>query len=249
VKNKKRRAGRLALRLKSESKIMKLKNYFTLGLLMSAVSTNAQTAKITVDVAHPGHAISPVLWGIFFEDINLSADGGLYPELVRNRSFEDADTPENWTFVSTGGGHSEAAVVDGDERARPSVPPLNSFNRKSLRINADGAFTLQNDGYWGMNIVAGDRYTLKFAVRDESFTGTLPAKLLSTNSTVLAFPSPRSPQNQSWIGDFLLVWASVLLSESANIFSMKPLNLNSREVITTLTRNPRTLAPSLIVLL
>jgi alpha-L-arabinofuranosidase len=186
VKNKKRRAGRLALRLKSESKIMKLKNYFTLGLLMSAVSTNAQTAKITVDVAHPGHAISPVLWGIFFEDINLSADGGLYPELVRNRSFEDADTPENWTFVSTGGGHSEAAVVDGDERARPSVPPLNSFNRKSLRINADGAFTLQNDGYWGMNIVAGDRYTLKFAVRDESFTGTLTAKLLSTNDTVLA---------------------------------------------------------------
>jgi alpha-L-arabinofuranosidase len=165
---------------------MKLKDYFAVVLLVSAISTNAQPAKITVDMAHPGHAISPTLWGVFFEDINLSADGGLYPELVRNRSFEDAATPENWIFASTDGGHSEAAVIGGDERAKLPVPPLNSFNRKSLRIKADGAFTLQNDGYWGMNFVAGDLYTLKFAARGESFNGTLTAKLLSTNGTVLA---------------------------------------------------------------
>ena len=42
-------------------------------------------ASLTVDVDKPGHPVAPTLWGIFFEDINLSADGGLYPELVRNR--------------------------------------------------------------------------------------------------------------------------------------------------------------------
>ena len=57
-----------------------------------ALSATAQKATITVDVGNPGHEVSPTLFGIFLEDINLSVDGGLYPELVRNRSFEDADT-------------------------------------------------------------------------------------------------------------------------------------------------------------
>ena len=56
-----------------------------LGAMVSAAS--AAPAKITDQVDQPGHAVSPTLWGIFFEDINLSADGGIYPELVRNRSF------------------------------------------------------------------------------------------------------------------------------------------------------------------
>lgn len=47
-----------------------------------ASAAQAQT-KITVDVNKPGHEISPTLFGIFFEDINLSADGGLYPEMVK----------------------------------------------------------------------------------------------------------------------------------------------------------------------
>src|SRR5215469_16180199 len=129
------------------------KYYLAAAVLASAITTIAQPAKITVDVAHPGHAISPTLWGIFFEDINMSTDGGIYPELVRNRSFEDADTPEYWKFASMGDGKSEASVVTADVQARPPVPPLNPFNRKSLRVKVDGAFTLQNEGYWGMNVV------------------------------------------------------------------------------------------------
>ncbi len=181
------------------------KNYFAAAILSSAIATNAQPAKITVDAAHPGHAISPTLWGIFFEDINMSTDGGIYPELVRNRSFEDSDKPENWKFTSTDG-KSEAAVVTSDVHAQP--PPLNPFNRKSLRIKADGAFTLQNEGYWGMNIVAGDGYTFRVAVRGynsddklksgpqlpedlaaarrDKFDGKLTVKILSLTGEVLA---------------------------------------------------------------
>src|SRR5208283_4632983 len=116
-----------------------------------ATPTTPAAAKITVDAEHPAHPISPTLWGIFFEDINMSADGGIYPELVRNRSFEDADTLENWSFASKGSGQCEASVTTADVQARPPVPPLNPFNRRSLRINVDGPFTLQNNGYWGMN--------------------------------------------------------------------------------------------------
>src|SRR6266540_3944771 len=87
----------------------------------------AQT-KITVDVNKSGHAISPTLFGIFFEDINLSADGGLYPELVRNRSFEDADTLQFWKFTSPDA-KSKASVSVADVMAMQPLPPLNPFNR------------------------------------------------------------------------------------------------------------------------
>jgi alpha-L-arabinofuranosidase len=162
---------------------MQLKNYFAAAILSSAISTNAESAKITVDVAHPAHPIPQTLWGIFFEDINMSTDGGIYPELVRNRSFEDADTPENWKFTSVSG-HCEAAISTADVHGQPA--PLNPFNRKSLRVEVDGAFTLQNDGYWGMNIVKGDGYTFRMAARGERFGGKLAVKVLSSTGEVMA---------------------------------------------------------------
>ncbi len=165
---------------------MKLRIRSAVVLLASAVALHAQPAKITVDAAHPAHSISPTLWGIFFEDINLSADGGIYPELVRNRSFEDAGTPEHWNFSNSGGGKSEASVITADVQARPPVPPLNPFNRQSLRIKADGRFSLQNEGYWGMNMVRGEAYTLKLAARGEGWNGKLTARILGKDGTVLA---------------------------------------------------------------
>jgi hypothetical protein len=67
--------------------------------------------RLAIQVDRPGHAIAPTLWGIFFEDINLSADGGIYPELVRNRSFEDSEKTENWSLVTSdsAGGRRPAA--------------------------------------------------------------------------------------------------------------------------------------------
>lgn len=149
-----------------------------------APTTAPEPAKITIDTAHPSHAISPTLWGVFLEDVNCSADGGIYPELVRNRSFEDAETPENWTFASAGEGRSEASVISAD--AQGQAPPLNPFNRRSLRITAGGAFTLQNGGYWGMNMAAGDSYRFSVAVRAPKYDGTLTAKILGADGAVLA---------------------------------------------------------------
>src|ERR1700689_3595250 len=126
-------------------KIAEMKMLGVGSLFASLLSVQAQTADISVALDQPGHKISPTLWGIFFEDINLSADGGLYPELVRNRSFEDSDQPEFWK-------------LSGGTMAIDTSRPLNTMNLHSLRVNADGAFTLENDGYWGMNIVNGDSY-------------------------------------------------------------------------------------------
>jgi alpha-L-arabinofuranosidase len=145
----------------------------------------AQT-KITIDVNKPGHTISSTLFGIFFEDINLSADGGLYPELLRNRSFEDADTLQNWKFTSVDG-KSSASVITADIQARIPVPPLNPFNRKSACLKANGSFTLENGGYFGINIIKGNNYSFKLAARImEGFKSPLKIRLIAANGNELA---------------------------------------------------------------
>jgi alpha-L-arabinofuranosidase len=162
-----------------------------LTLLFTTILLQAQTlekkeALITVEVNNPSHTISPLLFGIFFEDINLSADGGIYPELVRNRSFEDSDTLQNWNFVSIDG-HSTANIITADVYGRPPIPPLNPFNRKSLCINANGTFTLENAGYWGMNLVQGNIYTLKLAARTvKGFNSSLKIRIVGSGGNELA---------------------------------------------------------------
>jgi alpha-L-arabinofuranosidase len=155
----------------------------SLSTLLNAQSNNT---KITVEVDKPGHRISPLLFGAFFEDINLSADGGLYPELISNRSFEDADTLQNWKFISTDG-KSSASIINANVQTRPPVAPLNPFNRKSLFIKANDAFLLVNEGYWGMNIVQGESYLFKIAIRViDQYDTPLTIKLKGTDGKELA---------------------------------------------------------------
>src|SRR5271166_217464 len=157
---------------------LKLPTWLAAGVLVAAISAGAQPAKISLAVDQPGHRISPTLWGVFFEDINMSADGGIYPELVRNRSFEDGEKPEFWKFTNSPGAQGECAI--------DSTRPLNSVNRRSLRVKMDGAFTLSNGGYWGMNIVKDHCYALKLAARAENFSGPLAVRLVTTNGHELA---------------------------------------------------------------
>src|ERR1039458_519796 len=150
----------------------------SVGLIAANVVGRAQRPQITIAANQPGHKMSPTLWGVFFEDINMSADGGIYPELVRNRSFEDGEKPEFWKFTNSPGTQGECAI--------DSTRPLNSVNRRSLRVKMDGAFTLSNGGYWGMKIVKDHCYTLKLAARAENFSGPLTIRLVATNGHQLA---------------------------------------------------------------
>src|ERR1700690_1958578 len=163
--------------------MLTIKSNVTTGCLAALCLFTTQAAfalaTITVDTDKPGHPVSPLLWGIFFEDINLSADGGIYPELVRNRSFEDAARPEYWRLLNVTNGNSGMAI--------DSSAPLNPVNRRSLRVNVDGTFTLENEGYWGMNIIQGDSYALKLAARAaDGFGSPITVRLVSATGSELA---------------------------------------------------------------
>lgn len=67
---------------------MKLTRLFSIFGLSAAITMHATTNVLTVDVAKPVAKVPATMYGLFFEDINFAADGGLYAELVKNRSFE-----------------------------------------------------------------------------------------------------------------------------------------------------------------
>jgi alpha-L-arabinofuranosidase len=119
---------------------------------------------------------APVLYGIFFEEINHAGDGGLYAELVRNRSFEDADTPDAWTLLG-----------DGAKMAIDTANPLNPRNLRSLRWEIAGSASLVNEGYWGIAVQRGKRYRFTMYARcDGQFRGALTVSLQSADGQVYA---------------------------------------------------------------
>src|SRR5579859_4745703 len=92
---------------------------------------------IAVDAAHPGAAISRSMYGVFFEDINFGADGGLYPELVKNRSFEFQEPLTGWhevMAVDKSGLHATKG-----ELAIRTEKPLHATNQHYLRVTVHEA--------------------------------------------------------------------------------------------------------------
>jgi alpha-L-arabinofuranosidase len=146
---------------------------------MVATGSLAAPALVTVDVSHPRHRLPRTLLGIFFEDINLSADGGLYPELVRNRSFEDGDQPRYWRLLGTNDLSGKMAVE--------GAKPMNPFNPKYLRVEVGAGVVIENEGYWGMSVAAGESYVLKLAaLAQDGLAGPLVACLVSESGKELA---------------------------------------------------------------
>ena len=157
---------------------MRVHKHFYLALAAAAFSAGTTMAQPTVDIdcAHPGASVSPRLYGIFFEEINHAGDGGLYAELVQNRSFED-DTarPVHWTTV----GDAKATIVtDG---------LLNNRQAHALRLELDrGEQGVKNEGYWGMNFRQQTTYTFSAWIKAEkAYKGNLMVTLCKNDDSNL----------------------------------------------------------------
>jgi len=140
--------------------------------------------KLTLDVNRTGVAVSPTHYGIFFEDINHAADGGLYAELIRNRSFEDTTTPEYWTVTTQTGATATANIETSNL--------LNVNQSKALKLTVSNPTPtaragIYNPGFWGIHVVDGQQYKLSFfAKRDATFNGAITASLESSSGVKYA---------------------------------------------------------------
>ncbi|MEO0055420.1 MAG: hypothetical protein RLZZ50_1367 [Verrucomicrobiota bacterium] len=150
---------------------------FPLGSAAASPSTPAaaDSAAITILLDQPGIRISPTLYGLFHEDWAYAADGGLYPEKIRNRSFLYPDVPQYWSLLRTGTAVAFMATDGADT--------LNSARERSLRLDvaslgADGRAGVVNPGYDGIAVDKGASYDLTvFARVSADFSGPLVARL------------------------------------------------------------------------
>nr|P82593.1 RecName: Full=Extracellular exo-alpha-L-arabinofuranosidase; Short=ABF; AltName: Full=Alpha-L-AFase; AltName: Full=Extracellular arabinan exo-alpha-L-arabinosidase; Short=Arabinosidase; Flags: Precursor [Streptomyces chartreusis]BAA90771.1 alpha-arabinofuranosidase I [Streptomyces chartreusis] len=131
---------------------------------------------ITVDPAAKGAAIDDTMYGVFFEDINRAADGGLYAELVQNRSFEYS-TDDNRSYTPL-----TSWIVDGTGEVVNDAGRLNERNRNYLSLGAGSSVT--NAGYnTGIRVEQGKRYDFSVWARAGS-ASTLTVALKDAAGTL-----------------------------------------------------------------
>lgn len=150
-----------------------------------------------VDITKIKAPVPGTLWGLFFEDINRSADGGVYADLVKNRSF---DFPNPWMGWTT---EPERRVLHRIEVFQVSdQSSIHPDNPKYLQvtINASEKITLTNEGFGGITVKKGMKYNLDVLIREHVPGLTLKADIVnaSGNSVGGASLPLTNLQNKGW---------------------------------------------------
>lgn len=188
----------------------------------------AQKDELRINFKEKGAAVSPSMYGIFFEEINHAGEGGLYGELVKNRSFEELEMPAGYTAKSNRlipvqvPNHVTGNVVDhtSDWTVEPVPGWSLNVNKKLAAMEAgkenprftsapnnlkitifDGSkpVSLINEGFWGMGIDKDGKYNLRIIIRKtSSFKGKVFAKLLSQEGKELAGTEIKGFTGEEW---------------------------------------------------
>jgi alpha-L-arabinofuranosidase len=146
----------------------------------SGGNSRKRPVAITIQAGRPGARINPLMWGVFFEDINFGADGGLYAELVKNRSFEFPDPLMGWTRISPSLARGELSIR--------TDKPFDDANPHYLRIESEGTapFGVANEGFRGIGLVEGEYYDFSAQIRGVSGAPLVNIQLYGSDGTLLA---------------------------------------------------------------
>src|ERR1700753_1857430 len=141
--------------------------YFLATLLLLSSAAIAQSAPtLTIDLAQPKAKVSPQLYGLMTEEINYSYDGGLYAELVRNRTFQDrGKVPPSWFLYEEGSAEASMAI-DRTTCPRAALPLSLQLTVKSASANDQAGIT--NLGYWGFPVRPQTTYHGSFYAKANS---------------------------------------------------------------------------------
>ncbi|MDR1762805.1 MAG: carbohydrate binding domain-containing protein [Dysgonamonadaceae bacterium] len=127
------------------------------ALLCIAFGAKAQVNEMVIEAGKPLSDVSKEMYGLFFEDINYAADGGLYAELVKNRSFEFPQTLMGWqTF-----GNVEVKD-DGPFERNPHYVRLSYSGHPHKHTG------IENEGYFGIGVRQGEEYRFSVWARGEN---------------------------------------------------------------------------------
>ena len=129
--------------------------------------------KLTLDIKNPGAKIQPTMYGLFFEDINFGADGGLYAELIKNRSFEFPQTLMGWNTF----GNVEIRTDNAPFNRNPHYVRLTYAGHKEKHTG------LENEGFKGIGVKKDDSYRFSVWARcPENTSQKIRIELVDSNN-------------------------------------------------------------------
>jgi hypothetical protein len=155
---------------KTITRIMKPKNLISALFAVVAMTVQAQSV-MDINTKKLGAPIQPTMYGIFFEDINYAADGGLYGELVKNRSFEFPQHLMGWQAF----GRVEVED-DGPFNRCPHYVVLSDPGHKERRTG------LVNEGFFGIGVSKGESYRFSVWAKAPQGDATLRIQLIDESS-------------------------------------------------------------------
>src|SRR6187551_2428780 len=174
---------------------MQYRKFFTLILFAFCWASKlpAQTI-LTIQTDKPTADVQPTMWGIFFEDINYGADGGLYAELVKNRSFEFFQPLMGWSQYK-----NEKYAVNNAGDALIISRGEESVNPRFARINVlqDKGYGLSNEGFFGMGIKKDMTYTFSIMASQQEGNTKIRVELVDSKGKSLGEASI-SPSGKDW---------------------------------------------------
>ena len=168
------------------------------GLLLNGFYANAQKTNLEVNTATTVTKIQPTMYGVFFEDINFAADGGLYAEMIKNRSFEFEAPLMGWeqpnsdkhSFNTTSGIATTVKALEN--KTNPS------FCR--VLINDAKGFSMINEGFRGMGIKKDAKYNLSLkAANHNGAIKKIIIQFIDKNKKVLG-ETTIIPTSNEWKG-------------------------------------------------
>ena len=165
---------------------------FSIALFGSGI---AQVQKLAIETDRPVTDIQSTMWGVFFEDINFAADGGIYAEMVKNRSFEFLQPLMGWKEsqsdrFSLQSNAGKAMILNrGDNVSNPR------FAR--LGIIADKGYGLSNEGFRGMGFKKDNSYVFSVLARQAEGKTKLRIELIDSTGTVIG-SGELSPEGSEW---------------------------------------------------
>ncbi|MCX6224604.1 MAG: alpha-L-arabinofuranosidase, partial [Bacteroidia bacterium] len=217
------------------------------ALILSSCSPKPQPeGSIVIDMAQKGADIPSSMYGVFFEEINHAGDGGLYAELVQNRSFEEKEFPAGYSakgnklYTGPVKNHLSGTISDASFRwSEEECPgwsieskgagkaqikltksnPLHSATPNSLQISIPqtaGEVSLVNSGYWGMGVKSSERYNLRFYLCAPDYKGSVIARLMSSAGKVLAEAPVKLNNGAGW-NEYKLVLSPDLTDAKAKL--------------------------------
>lgn len=143
---------------------------------------NSFAYSLNINADEAQHEVSPTLYGVFYEDINYAADGGLYGELLQNRSFEFSTPLYSWTNAGFDGAIGTVTTA--------ADHPLNTKNPRYARISVTepgGGYGISNAGYTGLAVQSGERYNFTVYARStDALTKPLQARLGTSATNIFA---------------------------------------------------------------